>query len=474
MTASTTRKTKSTSRTPAARKPAGATSRSTAIRSFSAAINFLNSTTNYERMLRPSYNHINFNLSRMLRLLSGIGNPHKDLKTVHVAGTKGKGSVCHMLASVLEEAGYKVGLYTSPHIVNIRERIQVNGKLISESAFARTIADIAPVVRKVQKDPPTFFDMMTAAAFSYFRDQEVDIAIIETGLGGRLDSTNVLKPLVCGLTGISYDHMGQLGTSLEQIAEEKAGIIKPSVPVVVAPQDPGVEKVFRAAAEKTGSEIRFVGQELDFSHRFESSRASGPQNRVCMTTKSMHFDHLSVPLHGDHQADNCGVVLGLLDALQQDGFTILPQHAMDGLSKVRIPGRVEVIRDLPLTIVDIAHNAASIRALMRAIGQNFNYDSMVVIFAASIDKDIDGMLDQLRLGADKVIFTTNGTPRSADPNDLLNRFAAITQKMAQVAPTLQEADRIARTCVTRDDLICITGSTYVVGQAKDELQSVPV
>jgi len=426
----------------------------------------LNSKTNYERMLRVGYNHTNFNLSRMQRILAGLGNPHKQLKTAHIAGTKGKGSTCHMLAAMLQNAGYRTGLYTSPHLVNIRERIVVDGQMISEPEFARVFARIEPVATRMAREQPTFFELMTAAAFLHFVNRKVEVAVIETGLGGRLDSTNVIRPDVCGITNISFDHVAQLGNTLEQIAEEKAGIFKPGVPVIAAPQRPEVKRVFRRMAEKVGCELRFLGEELEFSIRFESSRATGPHTRVCMSTPSMRFDHLQVPLLGEHQAFNCGVALGMLAVLKERGYEIPHQAAIDGLSKVRIQGRLELVHEMPRTVVDAAHNAASVAALMRAIGQNITYDSMVVIFGCSQDKDIDGMLGQLQLGADKVIFTGTGTPRSADPHELHARFLEKAQKMAQVADTLPQAYQIARNCVTREDLICITGSVHLVGLAK--------
>lgn len=436
------------------------------IRTYRAALEFLNSRTDYEKMIRVGYNHTNFNLSRMLRILAGLGNPHKRLRAVHVAGTKGKGSTCHMVASMLQNSGYKTGLYTSPHIVELRERISIDGKLISEAEFTRLMNRIAPVVRRLAHDEPTFFEILTAAAFLHFVNNKVDIAVIETGLGGRLDSTNVIKPEVCGIVSISYDHIAQLGNTLEKIAEEKAGIFKPGVPVISSPQVPPVKRVLRKAAERVGCPLRFVGEDIEFSARFESSRASGPHTRVCMATPTTRFDHLRVPLLGEHQAQNCGVALGIVDALREAGFDVPEQGAIDGLAKVRIQGRLELIRDMPRTIVDAAHNAASIAALMRAIGQNITYDSMVVIFGCSLDKDIDGMLQQLQLGADKVIFTTSDTPRSADPHELHARFMEKSQKMAQVGQTLEEAYHIACKSVTREDLICITGSIYLVGLAK--------
>lgn len=454
---------------PSARRKAP-TSRTTqpsrTIRTYRAALDYLNSRTDFEKMLRVGYNHTNFNLSRMLRILAGLGNPHKKIRTLHVAGTKGKGSTCHMLASMLQQSGYRTGLYTSPHIVDLRERIAVNGELVKEAEFTRLMAKIAPVVERLKRDEPTFFEILTAAAFLHFAQRKVDVAVIETGLGGRLDSTNVIKPEVCGITSISYDHVAQLGNTLEKIAEEKAGIFKPGVPVISAPQVPSVRRVLRKAAERVGCPLRIIGEDLEFSYRFESSRASGPHTRVCLATPTTRFDHLRVPLLGEHQAHNCGVALGMIDALRAAGWDVPEQGAIDGLAKVRIEGRLELIRDMPRTIVDAAHNGASVAALMRAIGQNITYDSMVVIFGCGLDKDIDGMLQQLQLGADKVIFTTSGTPRSADPHELHARFVEKSQKMAQVGETLEEAYRIACKSVTRDDLICITGSVYLVGLAK--------
>lgn len=463
---------------PAARRPQRARARvrpgadaPSTIRSYASAINFLNSRTNYEKMLRVGYNHTNFNLSRMLRILAGLGNPHKKVPCVHVAGTKGKGSTCHMLACMLENCGYRTGLYTSPHVVDLLERIAVDGHQISQAEFTRLIARIAPIVRRLANENPTFFEIMTAAAFQHFVNRGADISVIETGLGGRLDSTNVVKPEVCGITSISYDHMQQLGHTLEAIAEEKAGIFKPGVTAISAPQPPGVKRVLRDAARRVGCELRFVGDELEFSYRFESSRATGPHTRVCMSTRVSRFDHVQVPLLGEHQAINCGVALGMIDALREKGWEIPEQAAIDGLARVKVPGRLEIIREQPRTIVDAAHNAASIAALMRAIGQNISSESMVVIFGCSADKDIDGMLTQLQLGADKVIFTSTGTPRSANPQELLARFQEKCQKMAQVGETLREAYEIAKHCVGREDLICITGSFHLVGEAKRLNQS---
>ena len=399
----------------------------------------------------------------MQRLLTAIGNPHRQMKTVHIAGTKGKGSTATMLAHMLRASGYKVGLYTSPHLLTVRERIWVDGKIIGETHFSRMTRRL--VESLANGTQPKYFDALTAIAFIYFVDRKVDIAVIETGLGGRLDSTNVIKPEVCGITSISYDHVHQLGDSLSSIAAEKAGILKTGIPVVSAPQKPEVKKVLQEAAAKAKAPLCLTGEDIQFSVRFESSRAFGPHTRLSLTTDNSRFEHLHVPLLGAHQAVNCSLALGILDALKGRGFEIDDQKAMAGLANVRLRGRMEMIKEEPRILVDAAHNAASIEALMRAIGQNIPYDSMVVIFGCNKDKDVQGMLRHIRLGADKAIFTSTGLPRSMDPADLAAAYSERTGKMAQVAPNLKEAVRIASGAVTKEDLICITGSFYLVGLA---------
>jgi len=440
------------------------------IRTFQSAINFLNGMTNYEKMTRIGYNTTNFNISRMNRLLAGLGNPHKSLRSVHIAGTKGKGSTAAMLGAMLSNCSKTVGLYTSPHLVNIRERIQVNGEMISEQDMTRLMAEIAPVVKKLASAQPTFFEIMTAMAFLYFVEREVDLAIVETGLGGRLDSTNVVKPEVCAMTSISYDHMGQLGSTLEKIAEEKAGIFKPGIPAVSAPQADSVRSVLTRIAAKNKTPLRFAGKEIEFSYRFESSRVAGPHTRVSLISGDTRFEHLHVPLPGDHQAINCGLALSVMAILKERGFEIDDQLAIEGLAKARLPGRMEIVYDNPRIMIDGAHNAASVQALMRAIGQHVPYDSMVVIFGCRADKDVAGMLSHIQLGADKVIFTDGGMPRSCDPHELSVQYSELCGKMAQVGPTLEEALEIAERAVTREDLICITGSFALIGRAKQLVQ----
>jgi dihydrofolate synthase / folylpolyglutamate synthase len=447
------------------------TARKKPIRTYDAALRYLYSHTDYEQMLRVRYNRDTFSLDRMNGLLKKLGNPHKKLTSVHIAGTKGKGSTAMMLAAMLESCGYKVGLYTSPHLCDLRERIRVNGNMISMAALTREIAKVEPILEKMRSDKPTFFEIFTALAFDHFADQELDIVVIETGLGGRLDSTNVLTPKVCGLTSISMDHMHQLGKTLKEIATEKAGILKKSIPAVSAPQDPEAERVLRKVGKENGTKVLFAGKDIDFSYRVESSRMDGCHTRVCLTTPRSRFEHLPVPVLGEHQAINCGLALALLDQLKESGMEIDDAKAIKGLNDVHLPGRMELLYKDPRVLADGAHNAASVQALMRGIGQHIPYDSMVMIFGCSGDKDIEGMMRQIATGADKVIFTrAANNPRAADPKELAAMYEEYSGRVAQVMDNLTEAIRTAGSAVSREDLICITGSFYLVGEAKQLLQ----
>ncbi|MFT3786199.1 MAG: folylpolyglutamate synthase/dihydrofolate synthase family protein [Tepidisphaeraceae bacterium] len=437
---------------------------------FVKAQKLLETLTNFESLRIVRYNTDNFDLNRMRLLCKKLGNPQDALRIVHIAGTKGKGSTSAMTAAMLEAQGYRVGLYTSPHLVDVRERISINGQLITEEEFVKYVKLVEPIVKK-QKPVPTYFDVLTAIAFKYFADQKVDIAVIETGLGGRLDSTNIVKPEVTAITSISFDHMQQLGNSLAKIAGEKAGIFKPGVPAVVAAgQVPEVEAVFKRVAGEVGAPIDLCGSTIEFSYRFEASRMGGRQYRVCLTTSNSKFEHITVPLYGEHQAINCGLAMAIIDRLKSRGLPIDDTKAMDGLTKTRVLGRMEMINQTPRIMIDAAHNAASVDAFMRAVGQHVPYDSMVVIFGCCGDKDVDGMLGRITSGADKVIFCPVNSIRTANPHELAMRYTENYGKMAQVAPSLKEALEIAVRAVTKEDLICITGSFYLIGEAKKMIQ----
>ncbi|MCJ7675994.1 MAG: bifunctional folylpolyglutamate synthase/dihydrofolate synthase [Sedimentisphaerales bacterium] len=439
--------------------------------SYKEALNYLFAKTDYEKQQHLRYNVTTFSLSRMENLLSLLGDPHNKIRTVHIAGTKGKGSTATMLAKMLEANNYKVGLYTSPHVVHLHERIVVNSKMISEAEMLGLLNRIYEPVEKLSKtDPPTFFEVMTALAFMYFLDKAVDIAVIETGMGGRLDSTNVIHPEVVGITSLSIDHQQQLGKTIDSIAREKAGIFKPGVPAITVQQDPAAMRVLKSQALAVKAPLSVTGTDIDFSYRFETSREHGPHTRICLTTPTSKFEHLRVPLYGNHQAINCGLALAMLDKLKESGYKIDNDKATAGLDKVWLAGRMEMICDDPRIMIDGAHNAASIRALIHAIGQNIPYDSMVVIFGCNSEKDIEGMLRELQYGADKVIFTRSNSVKAASPQDLADMYTEICGKMYQTALALDDALRIAASAVSRGDLICITGSFYLIGQAKLRFQ----
>jgi dihydrofolate synthase/folylpolyglutamate synthase len=441
-------------------------------RTYDEAIKYLYNRTDYEQERHLRYNVDTFNLKRMEQLLCLVGNPHNKIDTVHIAGTKGKGSTATMLAKMLEANGYKVGLYTSPHLINLHERISVDSEAINRSAMLNLINRIYKAVEKVSKtSSPTFFEIMTALAFMHFADSKVDISIIETGLGGRLDSTNVIKPKVVGITSLSIDHAKQLGTTIEEIAKEKAGIFKHGIPIVTVQQDPNAMKVLKMHASSVKAPLSVTGIDIDFSHRFETSPEHGPHNRVCLTTPTSKFEHLRVPLQGIHQAINCGLALAMLDKLKGCGYEIDNEKTIAGLSQVTLPGRMEMICEDPRILIDAAHNASSIRALMHAIGQSIAYDSMIVIFGCNEDKDAKGMLHELQFGADKVIFTRSNSTKAMMPEELAEMYIAISNKMCQSASNLGEALRLAKSAVGKEDLICITGSFYLIGLAKVRFQA---
>jgi dihydrofolate synthase/folylpolyglutamate synthase len=436
-------------------------------RSYDSALKYLFAQTDYEQMLRVRYNRDTFSLDRMKALTKSLGEPQFKYRTVHVAGTKGKGSTCTMLAHMLRACGFKVGLYTSPHISDVRERIQVNGEMISQAALTRLICQAEPIIERMASDKPTFFEIFTALAFQHFADEQVDVAVIETGLGGRLDSTNVMKPAVCGLTSISMDHMQQLGPTLAKIAAEKAGILKANIPAISVPQAPEAKRVLKKIAKETQAPLMFTGDDIEFSYRVESSRTSGCHTRICLTTARSRFEHLPVPLLGEHQALNCGLALALLDELKNQGMKIDDNAAIQGLAKVYLPGRMEIIHHDPRVLVDGAHNADSMRALMRAIGQHIPYDSMVMVFGCAGDKDIRGMMAEIATGADKVIFTqATNNPRAAKSKELAELYEEYTGRVGQITENLHDALRVAHSAVSREDLICICGSFCLVGEAK--------
>jgi len=434
------------------------------------ATRYLYSRTNVEALSPKKVPAQVWKLDRMEALMEALDNPHRTFRSVHVAGSKGKGSVCEMTSAALVGCGLTTGLYTSPHISDIRERIRLNGEMVSNRDFVSLISEVAIAAEAIRRrsGTATFFELMTAAAFVHFAKEAVDVAVIEVGLGGRLDSTNVITPEVCAITAIQLEHTHILGDTLDKIAREKAGIIKPGIPVITIPQQkPMVLEAIKEVATREAAPIAVVGQTIDFSSRFETTTQLGAHMRVSLSTPRMQFEHVAVPLKGEHQAMNCGLALAILDRLKERGVAITERRAAAGLAQTPNPARMELIYSQPRIVVDGAHNPESIHALMKSLGAHIKYDSLIVIFGCAADKDIAGMLSRLGTGADKIIFTkADSNSRAADPRELHRRFAETPGKMSQVAPSLKEAINMAAKAAQKDDLICVTGSFYLAGEAK--------
>ena len=457
---------KRTPRRTASKSARNNTIKAAKVTTYNSAVRYLLEHTDLERVRSVKYNDETFKLDRMADLLKGLGNPQDSVRVAHVAGTVGKGSIIAMVASILQNADFTVGTFTSPHLTDIRERITINGQMIDKSPFVNLTAEVGKTAEKSAPDA-TYFELLTGMALAHFAEEAVDIAVMETGLGGRLDSTNLTNPSVTLLTLIDYDHMHLLGNDLESIAKEKAGIMKPDVPVISVPQDPAVEAVLREHAEKIGTTIRFIGKEIEFSSRFCVSDDLGPHTRICLITDRTQYMHLPVPLPGAHQAINCALALAAIDTLSTGEESIDESIVYQGLANTTIAGRMEQIWDKPSIIVDGAHNPASLECLMRTVGAHIPNDSMICIFGCCQDKDIDGLLDKVALGGDKVIFTKAANqPRAVEPDELVRRFAERHNRVCQAEEKLADALEIAAQAASRDDLICITGSFYLVGEAK--------
>jgi dihydrofolate synthase/folylpolyglutamate synthase len=377
------------------------------------AVKYILSFTDYEKLPPSSYSAASFDLRRVEELLHRLGDPHLGPRTVHIAGTKGKGSTAAMIASALTAAEHRTGLYTSPHLHTFRERIRIDGEMITEDEFATTVDAIKPHVEATNSQATfgklTTFEVLTVAAFAYFKKRNVDSLVLETGLGGRLDATNVVKPEICIITPISLDHTEILGNTVAEIAREKAGIIKPGAVVISAPQNPNAAAVIKETAARLKNRMINVGS--DITWRILDWNLNGQEFEV--TTKS-GAHRFGIPLLGKHQVENAAVAVAALEVLGIDYESIFR-----GLASVRWPGRLEILKQEPLVLVDGAHNADSARRLREAIEEYIKYDDMILVIGASSDKDIKGMLVEMAPLADKIIATKSTHPRALPINTLL-------------------------------------------------------
>ncbi len=439
-----------------------------------AAVDFLDGRTNVERLNPNKVQSEVWKLGRMRALLKVLDNPHEGLEVVHIAGSKGKGSVCNMLECTLESCGYTTGIFTSPHLIDVRERVRIAGTPIREELFDRALEQCRDAANAIEEEhgKATYFELITALSFLVFAQEAVDLVVLETGIGGRLDCTNVVSPKVCGLTSIHLEHTQILGDTLASIAAEKAGIMKAGTVTISAPQHDDVMAVFIEHAEKAQSTLKFLGDQVAYSRRFQSGVGRGPHARVCVGAEHVGFEHISVPLLGMHQADNCALALAVLLELREHGFDLPERMITAGLEQINRQGRLEQIMESPRIYIDGAHTPESIRETLKAAGAHINYDSLIVIFGCASDKDVKGMLRELERGADKVLFTKAAdNPRAMDPKELLRMFSDKHTVMGESKPSVKEAINVAATAVKGNDLILLLGSFYIAGEAKSLIEA---
>ena len=440
-----------------------------------AAIEFLNSTINIERVRPDKVSSEVWKLDRMHALMKALGDPQDELQIIHIAGSKGKGSTSNMLEGVLQGCGYTTGVFTSPHLIDVRERVRVGGVPIPENAFDEALAACRSAAASIEKEhgKATYFELLTALAMLVFAQQAVDLVILETGLGGRLDCTNIVTPRIVALTSIHLEHTQILGDTIEKIAAEKAGIIKPGAMTISVPQDETVLEVFRSKATEVGAPLSILGQDIVYTERFQSGIKGGPSALICVGDESNGFEHVSVPLLGMHQAPNCGLVLAIVIRLREMGFELSEREVLAGITQIPARARLEQVLDRPRIFIDGAHTPESVRSVLLAAAAHIDYDSLIVVFGCASDKDMDGMIEALATGADKVIFTLSGNnPRSADPKDLLARSRARGSLMSESAPSVRDGINLAAAaCDKAQDLILVLGSFYIAGEAKGLIES---
>lgn len=407
---------------------------------------------------------INLGLERVTNLLNFLGNPHQKIKTIHIAGTNGKGSTTAILASILKTAGYRVGVYTSPHLHSYTERIGINGVNIAPKEFAdqmEHIKDLIPRVCQKVGESPTEFEVLTALAFTYFAQQEVDIAVIEVGMGGRLDSTNVINPEIAVITSISNDHSNHLGPDLVDIAGEKAGVIKPKTPVVISKQQEPVAKVLLEKANKQDAPVYWL---KDTSYEQVSFDKEG--QRFNLQTASKKYEQLYLPLLGDHQIENAVAALMVIELLQKIGWPKLNREAVEqGLAKVVWPGRLEYLDYNPPILLDGAHNPLGAQALARSIEKYFDYKKLIMVLGILDDKDRREMLKYLAPLADILFITKPPNPRAVDWQSLTKLAKEYTQDV-RIQEDFHQAITEAVKLADSTDLVCITGSLYLLGESR--------
>ena len=429
------------------------------------AIAYLYSLADYEKTRIERYTPETLDPSRVERLLAAVGNPHTCFPAVHIAGTKGKGSTAAMSEACLRAAGYHTGFYTSPHMHTFRERIQVDRQKIAREEVVALVEEVRPVIKRTPG--VTYFETITAIGFLYFARSEVDVAVVEVGLGGRLDATNVLTPEVSVITSLSLEHTYLLGNTLAEIAYEKAGIIKPGIPAVSAPQRAEAIKVLEAVSRERKAPLTEIGRDWDYDpgpadldgQLFTAWRITGGGSEL--------DGEYWIPLLGRHQLENATSAIAALDIMRRQGFRIPVEAVHKGLRSVHWPGRLEILSRDPLLVVDGAHTPYSAQVLRKALEEWFPDQHWVLILGASADKDIAGMLRTLLPISDYVIVTRSDHPRAAAPVELADVVASMGGG-AEVSVNVRKSLRRGLAVMDSGSGLLVTGSTHLVADAREE------
>ncbi len=443
---------------------------------YQETLDYLYSYVDFSLTKASRYSAEQFDLARMQALVERLQHPERTFPVIHIAGTKGKGSVAAMCQSVLTSEGYRTGLYTSPHLHDYAERIQIDGQWIPHEELIALVEEIKPVVESIPEI--TTFEITTALAFLYFSQKKVDVAVIEVGLGGRLDATNVVIPVVSVITSLSYDHMFLLGNTLAEITGEKCGIIKPAVPVVVSPQQDEALLVIEKIAAQRGAPITLVGR--DYLYRDISRSLAGQTLQVWTPDEQPQLDEylqsggslewrpnqLTIPLLGYHQVTNAATAYATLQVFAEKALPISDAAIRQGFAKTYWPGRFEVLRQDPPVVIDCAHNRDSARKLRLALDDYFPGQPVILVFGASEDKDIHGMFVELMPRICEVIATQSYHPRAIEPEKLVE-IAHQFGRPARIVPDVADALNEALSIAAGEKPVLATGSIFIAAGARE-------
>lgn len=433
------------------------------INTYSQALDYIYSFVDYSLARNLRYSPEKFNLGRMEDFLELLGNPHEKYKVIHVAGTKGKGSTCALLASILTKNGFQTGFYSSPHMIDFTERIRIGEDQISNHEIVEYINLLDPLIKKVPE--LTTFEIITGMAFKYFADKRVDFAVIEVGMGGRFDATNVVHPEVSIITAISHDHTKVLGKTIKKIAFEKAGIIKKGIPVIVSRQKPTALEVIRNVAAERGSRMVYVVD--TFKAEFVNYSLDGQDFKILKAgNKGIE---INIPLLGDHQTDNALTAFACIEELKDQGITINTDAIRSGFKNVKWPGRFEIINKKPIIIIDSAHNLDSVRKLKEAVKKYLPEKQLILIFGVSEDKEVASMLKLIKPLIKTLIITKSHHPRALE----LNKIKEIAEKIGISWIVEDEIKNAIGEALARSDdstAILATGSIFIAGAVKENFK----